>query len=157
MNFSLGNIWYLLLLLLLPVIAWLLFGFKKWKSERRNIFAETQFQEDLFPKDYQFSKFFPVLYLLAFVFLILAMVDFLGGKEEMKIQQKVNSVIFLLDVSNSMNAQDVQPSRLEQAKNILINTIQNLGDDKVGIVVFAGDAQSIMPLTTDYSAAETYI
>ena len=157
MNFSLGNIWYLLLLLLLPVIAWLLFGFKKWKSERRNIFAETQFQEDLFPKNHQFSKFFPVLYLLAFVFLILAMVDFLGGKEEMKIQQKVNSVIFLLDVSNSMNAQDVQPSRLEQAKNILINTIQNLGDDKVGIVVFAGDAQSIMPLTTDYSAAETYI
>jgi len=48
------------------------------------------------------------------------MVDFLGGKEEMKIQQKVNSVIFLLDVSNSMNAQDVQPSRLEQAKNILL-------------------------------------
>ena len=41
----------------------------------------------------------------------------------------------MLDVSNSMNAQDVQPSRLEQAKNILINTIQNLGDDKVGIVV----------------------
>ena len=68
MNFSLGNIWYLLLLLLLPVIAWLLFGFKKWKSERRNIFAEAQFQEDLFPKDHQFSKFFPVLYLLAFVF-----------------------------------------------------------------------------------------
>ena len=48
----------------------------------------------------------------------------------MKIQQKVNSVIFLLDVSNSMNAQDVQPSRLEQAKNILINTIQNLGMTK---------------------------
>ena len=86
MNFSLGNIWYLLLLLLLPVIAWLLFGFKKWKSERRNIFAEAQFQEDLFPKDYQFSKFFPVLYLLAFVFLIFAMVVFLGRKEVMKIQ-----------------------------------------------------------------------
>ena len=79
MNFSLGNIWYLLLLLLLPVIALLLFGFKKWKSERRNIFAEAQFQEDLFPKDYQFSKFFPVLYLLAFVFLILAMVDFFSS------------------------------------------------------------------------------
>ena len=69
MNFSLGNIWYLLLLLLLPVIVWLLFGFKKWKSERRNVFAEAQFQEDLFPKNHQFSKFFPVLYLLAFVFL----------------------------------------------------------------------------------------
>ena len=115
MNFSLGNIWYLLLLLLLPVIAWLLLV-SKMEIRKEKYFAEAQFQEDLFPKNHQFSKFFPVLYLLAFVFLILAMVDFLGGKEEMKIQQKVNSVIFLLDVSNSMNAQDVQPSRLEQAK-----------------------------------------
>lgn len=157
MDFSLGNIWYLLLLLLLPIITMLIFGFRKWRTEKREVFADAQFQQELFPKSSWFSKVFPFLYLLAFLFLILAMVDFLSGKQEMKIQQKVNSVIFVLDVSNSMNAQDVQPTRLEQAKNILINSIQNLKDDKVGIVVFAGDAQSIMPLTTDYSAAETYI
>ena len=85
------------------------------------------------------------------------MVDVLSGKHEMKIKQKTNSVIFVLDVSNSMNAQDVQPSRLELAKAIIINSIQNMNDGKVGIVVFAGEAESIMPLTTDFSAAETYL
>ena len=157
MNFSLGNIWYLLLLLLLPVIAILVFGFKKWKLEKKNIFADSKFQKELFSKEYQFSKFLPYLYFLAFLFLVFAMVDILSGKHEMKIKQKTNSVIFVLDVSNSMNAQDVQPSRLELAKAIIINSIQNMNDGKVGIVVFAGEAESIMPLTTDFSAAETYL
>jgi Ca-activated chloride channel family protein len=82
---------------------------------------------------------------------------FFGRKRRDENPTKVNSVIFLLDVSNSMNAQDVQPSRLEQAKNILINTIQNLGDDKVGIVVFCRRCTIYNAFTTDYSAAETYI
>lgn len=157
MDFSLGNYWYLLLLLLLPVVAILVFGFKKWKKQRKNIFADAKFHQELYPNGNVFSKIFPMLYLLGFLFLILAMVDFLSGKEEMKIQQKVNSVIFVLDVSNSMNAEDVAPYRLQQAKNILKNCLQKMHDDKVGIVVFAGEAQSIMPLTSDYTAAETYI
>lgn len=157
MNFSLGNIWYLLLLLLLPVIALLVFGFRKWKLERKNVFADSKFQKELFSKDYYFSKILPFLYIMAFSFLIFAMIDVISGKQEMKIKQKTSSVVFVLDVSNSMNAQDVQPSRLELAKAIVINSIQNMHDGKVGIVVFAGDAESIMPLTTDFSAAETYL
>lgn len=69
----------------------------------------------------------------------------------------MNNVIFLLDVSNSMNAQDVPPNRLDQAKNIIISTMEKMSNDKVGIVVFAGEARSIMPLTTDFQAAETYL
>ena len=69
----------------------------------------------------------------------------------------MNNVIFLLDVSNSMNAQDVEQNRLTQAKNIIINTMFKMKNDKVGIVVFAGESASIMPLTTDFTAAETYI
>lgn len=157
MEFSLGNYWYLFLLLLLPVVAILIFNFKKWKKQRKNIFAENKFHTALYSKDTTFSKIFPALYLLGFLFLILAMVDFLSGKEEMKVQQKVNSVIFVLDVSNSMNAEDIEPSRLQQAKNILKNCLLQMKDDKVGIVVFAGEAQSIMPITSDYTAADTYI
>ena len=157
MDFSIGNYWYLLLLLLLPVVAVLVFSFKKWKKAKKTLFAEAKFHQELYPKGNVFSKVFPVLYLLGFLFLVLAMVDFLSGKQEMKVQQKVNSVIFVLDVSNSMNAEDIEPTRLQQAKNILKNCIQQMHDDKIGIVVFAGDAQSIMPLTSDYSAAENYI
>jgi|UniRef100_UPI0026313618 Uncharacterized protein containing a von Willebrand factor type A (vWA) domain len=63
----------------------------------------------------------------------------------------------MLDVSNSMNAEDIEPSRLIEAKNLMIHTMQKMKNDKVGIVIFAGEAVSIMPLTTDYNSAETYI
>ena len=62
------------------------------------------------------------LYLIATLFLILSIVDLLSGSEEVKSKQKMNNVIFLLDVSNSMNAQDVEPNRLDEAKNIMVQT-----------------------------------
>ncbi len=157
MEFTIGNYWYLLLLLLLPLLGFVVYNYLKWKKTKKNIFSEERFQEHLFQKNTPFSKFFPLLYLLAIIFLILAMLDFLGGKENAKTSQKMNNVIFLLDVSNSMNAEDIQPNRLINAKNIMINTMQKMSNDRVGIIVFAGEATSIMPLTTDYGAAETYI
>ena len=132
-------------------------AYLKWKNQRKSIFAEAQFQEELFEKKSGFSKVMPVLYLLATLFLVLAIVDLLSGSEEVKSKQKMNNVIFLLDVSNSMNAQDVEPNRLDEAKNIIINTMGKMKNDKVGIVVFAGEARSIMPLTTDFQTAETYL
>lgn len=157
MNWSLGNNWYLLLLLLLPLLGMIMFQYVKWKNSRKSIFAETRFQDDLFTKKSSFSKFLPILYLLGTLFLILSIVDILSGSEEVKSKQKMNNVIFMLDVSNSMNAQDIAPNRLDEAKNIIINTMSKMTNDKVGIVVFAGDATSIMPLTTDFTAVETYL
>ena len=157
MNWTLGNNWYLLLLLLLPLLGIIMVAYLKWKNQRKSIFAEAQFQEELFEKKSGFSKVMPVLYLLATLFLVLAIVDLLSGSEEVKSKQKMNNVIFLLDVSNSMNAQDVEPNRLDEAKNIIINTMGKMKNDKVGIVVFAGEARSIMPLTTDFQTAETYL
>ena len=157
MNWYLGNNWYLLLLLLLPLLGIIIAGYTKWKNRKKTVFAEARFQEELFEKKSGFSRFFPVLYLIATLFLILSIVDLLSGTEEVKTRQKMNNVIFLLDVSNSMNAQDVEQNRLTQAKNIIINTMFKMKNDKVGIVVFAGESASIMPLTTDFTAAETYI
>lgn len=157
MDWSLGNPWYLLLLLLLPLFGICMILYIKWKNSRKERFAEPQFQEQLFEKRSAFSKIMPILYLLATLFLIFSIVDFLRGAEEINTKQKMNNVIFLLDVSNSMNAQDVAPTRLDEAKNIIINTMSKMKNDKVGIVVFAGDATSIMPLTTDFRAAETYL
>src|SRR5690606_5554813 len=106
------------------------------KKRRQDVFADSRFREDLFRKNSGFSRFFPVLYLLASLFLILSIVDLLSGSEEVETNQKMNNVIFLLDVSNSMNAQDVENNRLDQAKNIIVNTMQQMTNDKVGIVVF---------------------
>lgn len=157
MNWTIDNYWYLLLLLLLPVLGIIMFRYIQWKQKRKAIFAETRFQEELFEKKTKFSKILPVLYLIATLFLVLSIVDLLSGSEEVTSKQRMNNVIFMLDVSNSMNAQDAEPNRLDQAKNIMINTISKMKNDKVGIVVFAGEATSIMPLTTDFTAAETYI
>ncbi len=134
-----------------------LFNYVKWKNRKKNVFAEARFQNELFEKKSGFSKILPLLYLIATLFLILSIVDLLSGSEEVKSKQKMNNVIFLLDVSNSMNAQDVEPNRLDEAKNIMVQTMNKMRNDKVGIVVFAGEASSIMPLTTDFTAAETYI
>ncbi len=157
MDWYFGNIWYLLLLLLLPLLAIAIFGFLKWKNKRKNAFADERFQAELFDKNTAFSRFLPTLYFLGTLFLILAIVDVLSGSEEITTKQKMNNVIFLLDVSNSMNAEDIEPNRLNEAKNIMVNTMEKMTNDKVGIVVFAGEAVSIMPLTTDFTAAETYI
>lgn len=157
MNWYLGNYWYLFLLLLLPVIGYFIIHYVRWKGKRRNVFAEGRFQEVLFEKTSWFAKLFPLLYLLGFLFLIFSIIDLLAGKEEINVKQNVSSTIFVLDVSNSMNAQDVQPSRLEEAKNIIINSLQKLTNDRVGIIVFAGDSYSVMPLSSDYSAAENYL
>ena len=157
MNWYPENPYYLLLLLLLPIFGAIIFNFIKWKKNKQNLFAESRFQEDLFEKRNWFSKLFPLLYFVAFTFLILAIVDIIKGSEEIETKQKMNNVIFLLDVSNSMNAEDVEPNRLTEAKNIILNSLQKFKNDRVGVVVFAGDAASIMPLTTDYTAVDTYL
>lgn len=157
MDWYLGNYWYLLLLLLLPLLAFFLIRYLQWKKKKREVFADSKFHEELFEKKSAFTKFFPVLYLLATLFLIFSIIDLLSGSEEVETHQKLNNVIFMLDVSNSMNAEDVDPSRLTEAKNLMINTMQKMRNDKIGIVIFAGQASSIMPLTTDYNSAETYI
>lgn len=157
MSWSLGNYWYLLLLLLLPLLASFLIRFLKWKNKRKEVFADTKFHDSLFEKKSGFTKFFPALYLLGTLFLIFSIIDLLKGSEEIKSNQKLNNVIFMLDVSNSMNAEDVDPSRLDEAKNLMINTMKKMKSDRIGIVIFAGEAISIMPLTTDYGSAETYI
>ncbi|WP_045499700.1 VWA domain-containing protein [Chryseobacterium sp. StRB126] len=157
MSWSLGNYWYLFLLLLLPLLAFFLVRFFKWRKKKRDIFAAGQFHDHLFEKNSGFTRFFPALYLLGTLFLIFSIIDLLNGSEEVKSNQRLNNVIFMLDVSNSMNAEDIEPSRLTEAKNLMMQTMSKMKNDKIGIVIFAGQAISIMPLTTDYNSAETYI
>lgn len=157
MDLYLENYWYLLLLLLLPILSFILIKYLKWKNKRREVFADSRFHEALFEKKSGFIKIFPALYFFAALFLIFSIIDLLSGSEEVTTNQKFNNVIFMLDVSNSMNAEDIAPNRLTEGKNLMIHTVQKLKNDKVGMIIFAGQATSIMPLTTDYHSAETYI
>jgi Ca-activated chloride channel family protein len=66
-------------------------------------------------------------------------------------------VIIALDVSNSMLAEDIQPDRLTRAKQAISRLVDNLEDDKIGLIVFAGDAYTQIPLTTDYISAKMFL
>ena len=66
-------------------------------------------------------------------------------------------VVFALDVSKSMLAEDIAPNRLEKAKQIISKTIDKLGSDRVGIIIYAGNAYPLLPITTDHAAANMFL
>jgi Ca-activated chloride channel family protein len=73
------------------------------------------------------------------------------------VKRKGADIIIALDVSNSMMAQDIRPSRLERARQALNQLVDDLEGDRIGIVVFAGEAFVQLPITTDYNAAKMFI
>jgi Ca-activated chloride channel family protein len=80
----------------------------------------------------------------------------LGSKTE-EVKRKGADLMILLDVSNSMLAQDLAPNRLENAKQAIAQLIDKMHDDRIGIIVFAGQAYIQLPITTDYSAAKLFL
>ena len=158
MNWEFGNYRYYGLLLVLLMAAYLLWDFSKWRKKKREFFAESRFQKHIFGEKSRFSGVLTLFYILSFLLLILSFVDIVKNeKTEMSVEKASSDVIFLVDVSNSMNSNDIEPSRLEQAKLILNKTLNQLREERVGIVVFAGEARTMMPLTTDYSSVDIYL
>ena len=72
-------------------------------------------------------------------------------------KRKGADLMILLDVSNSMLSEDMTPNRLENAKRAIAQLIDNLHDDRIGIIVFAGEAYVQLPITSDYSAAKLFL
>jgi Ca-activated chloride channel family protein len=92
--------------------------------------------------------------LLVISSLIVALANPQFGTKVEKVKRAGIEIMFALDISNSMLSNDIQPNRLDRAKSLLTKLIDGLTGDKVGIVIFAGDAFLQMPLTTDYSASK---
>lgn len=158
MNLEIENYLDFFLLLELLGIAFLWSKLMLWRKKARLAFADKKFHERFFPSKNSFPKLFATMYCLAFALLILASVG-IHKKEKKGVisTDKASNIVFLMDISNSMNAEDVSSSRLEQAKNIVSQTLKRLNNDRIGVIAFAGDAQSLMPLTTDYLAIETLV
>jgi len=100
-------------------------------------------------------KFYMQLVAVLLLIIVLAQPQF-GTKVE-KDKRKGIEVMIALDVSNSMMAQDVQPSRLENAKQVLSKLVDGMTNDKIGLVVFAGDAYTQLPITVDYVSAKMFL
>ncbi len=158
MNWEFEKISYLYLLFLLPFLAWRILYVYRWRQTRRNQFADSSLQKRIFG-NIKLSGFLRdnSWILLVFTLMVFGLVNLLGGIEKKEVKREGIDMVFVIDVSNSMNAEDILPSRMEKAKKIIGDIISRLGGDRVGMVVFAGQAYSVMPLSNDYGAAELYL
>jgi Ca-activated chloride channel family protein len=98
-----------------------------------------------------------VLFLLAFSSLILAVCNLQTGSKLKEVKREGADIVVCLDVSNSMLAQDLSPNRLTRARYALERMVDQLNGDRLGLVIFAGEAYVQLPITTDYSAAKLFI
>jgi len=156
--FRFANPDFLYLLLLLPVmiILWILNEVRKKRTLQR--FGDPGLVKRLMPELSWVRpnlKFIFQLIAVTSAVIILARPQFGSRLEEVK-KQGVE-VIIALDVSNSMLAGDIQPDRLTRAKQALTRLIDNLENDKIGLIVFAGDAYTQIPITTDYISAKMFL
>ena len=149
---------YLNALYFLPVLivlAWLLSRNKKRLLEK---FAAKELHNVIVSSYSNLKTFFKFgVILLALVCLIFAAANPQVGTKLQEVKQTGIDVFILLDVSLSMTAEDIKPNRLEKAKYQISNLIQKLHGDRIGLIIFSGQAYVQFPLTTDYSAANLFL
>ena len=149
---------YLYLLLLLPFLAafYLYSNYRRRKAIRK--FGDPVLMAQLMPDVSKYRpdvKFWLVFAAIGLFAVLLARPQF-GSKLETVKRQGVE-VMIALDISNSILAQDVQPSRLEKAKRLVAQLVDKMENDKVGMIVFAGDAFTQLPITSDYISAKMFL
>ncbi len=149
--------YFIALLVLLPLAA-LLFFVLRWKKKAAGKLGDIALINQL-TKNYSDKKYRLkfILLLACIVFIIIAGANLRKPVQSAKEDTAGIDIMIALDVSKSMWAEDVKPSRLDAAKQLANNLIDQLGSNRVGLVLFAGRAFLQMPLTTDLSIAKLYI
>jgi Ca-activated chloride channel family protein len=158
MIFRFENSLFLYGLFLVPIMLLIFLMALKWRKKALNRIADTGLQNIVLP---QLSKAKIIwrftFWCLSLVLLIIAIANPQFGTKLEEIKREGIDIMIALDVSNSMKAQDLQPNRLENAKQSIGRLINNLNDDRIGIIVFAGQSYVQLPITTDYSSAKLFL
>ena len=155
--FEFENPYYFILLLLIPLGLVAQNKYVKWQAEKQAEFGHEKAVEKLIvnvSNKKQRLKF--TLQLLAIFFIVLALVNPKLGSKVEKVNAKGVEIVFAIDVSKSMLCKDVAPNRLEKTKQIITQIINSIGSDRIGIVVYAGSAYPVLPMTTDYELAKMF-
>lgn len=151
------KIWFWALLVI-PVIIVLFLASQFWKRSAQNKFANKQMIKRLSPNK---SLFKPVLKItilcLAFASLVMALVNPKNGSKLETVKREGVDIVFAVDVSKSMLAEDIAPNRIEKSKQLVTQIINNLASDRVGIIAYAGKAFPQLPITTDYASAKMFL
>ena len=155
-KFAHPNALFLYIVLAVVVLLYVYAGYSRKRALRR--YGDPELLGALMPEVSNLRpslKFWITFVALCFMVLLLARPQF-GSKMETVKRQGIETVI-ALDISNSMLAEDVAPSRLEKSKNIISKLVENFSDDKIGLIVFAGDAFIQLPITSDFISAKMFL
>lgn len=145
-------------LMLLPLLGLLFYSVIRWKKQTLKKIGDEGLVKELI------RGYSSINFLTKFIFLCIALSAVIFAAASLQkpgamdaVERKGVDVVIALDVSKSMLAQDIKPNRLEVARQFIYKLMDELKDDRVGLVLFAGRAYMQMPLTTDHSAAKMYV
>lgn len=149
---------YFWLLLVIPLVLLVYVAQVIWKKKTQKKFAESSFLEKLSPDKSIFKPLLKVILLsLAFACFVIALVNPKIGSKTETLKREGVDVVFAVDVSKSMLAEDIAPNRLEKSKQLVTQIINNLASDRIGIIAYAGSAFPQLPITTDYGSAKLFL
>ena len=151
------KIWFWVLAII-PAIILLFLLLQFWKFKAQNKFANKQILKRLSPNQSIFKSILKLIILsLAFACLAIALVNPKIGTKLETVKREGVDIVFAIDVSKSMLAEDIAPNRLEKSKQLVTQIINNLASDRVGIIAYAGKAFPQLPITTDYASAKMFL
>ncbi|QNK77010.1 VWA domain-containing protein [Winogradskyella sp. PAMC22761] len=151
------NIWFWTLLVI-PVIILLFIGLQIWKRSVQKKFANSSLLKRLSPNQSLFKSVLKVFVLCAaFACLSIALVNPKIGTKLETVRSEGVDIVFAVDVSKSMLAEDIAPNRLEKSKQLVTQIVNSLVSDRVGIIAYAGKAFPQLPITTDYASAKMFL
>ena len=151
------DIWFWLLFLVLGMVV-LFFWTALWKRKTKRLYASAELLKRLSPDQSRFKAVLKLVVLaMAVVCFCIALVNPKVGTKLETVTREGVDIVFAIDVSKSMLAEDVAPNRLEKAQQLTAQIINNLVSDRVGIIAYAGKAVPQLPITTDYAAAKMFL
>lgn len=146
---------YLYLLIILPILVAIFMYNQYWKKKKQIEFGDLDLIKKLSPEK---SIFKPVLKFIVICFSILSLIIGLVnpkiGSRVQNIKREGIDIVFAIDVSKSMLCEDIAPNRLEKSKQLVSQIMAKLGDDRIGIIAYAGSAYPVLPITTDFNSAK---
>ena len=143
---------------IIPVIIVLFLLAFWWKKRTQKKFTDNALLEKLAPNKSTFKAVLKLVFLVIGIsFLVISLVNPKMGTKLKTVKREGVDVVFALDVSKSMLAEDIAPNRLEKSKQIISKIIDKLGSDRVGIIIYAGNSYPLLPITTDHAAAKMFL
>ena len=152
------NIDFLYFLALIPLIAIGLYFYNRWQKKSIEKFGDENLVTELMQNHSKARKNIKnTLFIFSIAFLIIGISNPQIGTKMEEVKREGVDLMIAIDLSHSMMAQDIKPNRLERAKQAISRLIDKLEGDRIGLVVFAGEAYVQLPITTDYSAAKLFL